>query len=60
MSVYLRGEVDLNCKRRRNRSLIRKSINKVAVTSLKDRKQLNIIERCVWFACGVRCCLGWV
>ena len=38
-------------------SLIRRSINKVGVTSLfalKERKYLNIIDGFVWFACGVR------
>ena len=52
MSVYLGREVD-----RRDLSLIRRSINKVGVTSLfalKERKYLNIVDGFVWFACGVR------
>ena len=52
MSVYLRREVDT-----KESSLIRRSINKVGVTSLfalKERKYLNIIDGFVWFACGVR------
>ena len=51
MSVYLRREVDT-----KESSLIRRSINKVGVTSLfalKERKYLNIIYGFVWFACGV-------
>ena len=50
MSVYLRREVDT-----KESSLIRRSINKVGVTSLfalKERKYL--IDGFVWFACGVR------
>ena len=50
MSVYLRREVDT-----KESSLIRRSINKVGVTSLfalKERKYLNIIDGicvvCVW------------
>ena len=47
MSVYLRREVDT-----KESSLIRRSINKVGVTSLfalKERKYLNIIcVVCVW------------
>ena len=53
MSVYLRREVDT-----KELSLIRSFfINKAGVTSLfalKERKYLNIIDRFVWFACGVR------
>ena len=52
MSVYLMREVDT-----KESSLIRRSINKVGVTSLfalKERKYLNIIDGFVWFACGVR------
>ena len=52
MSVYLRREVDT-----KESSLIRRSINKVGVTSLfalKERKYLNIIDGFGWFACGVR------
>ena len=52
MSVYLRQEVDT-----KESSLIRRSINKIGVTSLfalKERKYLNIIDRFVWLACGVR------
>ena len=51
MSVYLRREVDT-----KESSLIRRSINKVGVTSLfalKEQKYLNIIDGFVWFACGV-------
>ena len=52
MSVYLRREVDT-----KESSSIRRSINKVGVTSLfalKERKYLNIIDGFVWFVCGVR------
>ena len=52
MSVYLRREVDT-----KESSLIRRTINKVGVTSLfalKEPKYPNIIDRFVWFACGVR------
>ena len=52
ISVYLRREVDT-----KESSLIRRSINRVGVTSLfalKERKYLNIIDGFVWFACGVR------
>ena len=52
MSVYLRREVDT-----KESSLIRRSINKVGVTSLfalKERNNLNIIDGFVSFACGVR------
>ena len=48
----MRREVDT-----KESSLIRRSINKVGVTSLfalKERKYLNIIDGFVWFACGVR------
>ena len=53
MSVYLRREV-IDTK---ESSLIRRTINRVGVTSLfalKERKYLNIIDGFVWFACGVR------
>ena len=52
ISVYLRREVNT-----KESSLIRRSINRVGVTSLfalKKRKYLNIIDGFVWFACGVR------
>ena len=52
MTVYLRREVDT-----KESSLIRRSINRVGVTSLfvlKQQKDLNIIDGFVWFACGVR------
>ena len=52
MSVYLRREVDT-----KESSLIRRSINKVGVTSLfalKERKYLDIIDGFVSFARGVR------
>ena len=52
ISVYLRREVDT-----KESSLIRRSINRVGVTSLfalKERNYLNIIDGFVWFACGVR------
>ena len=52
MSVYLRRDVDT-----KESSLIRRSINRVGVTSLsalKERKYLNIIDGFVLFACGVR------
>ena len=48
ISVYLRREVDT-----KESSLIRRSINRVGVTSLfalKERKYLNIIDGFVWFA----------
>ena len=48
MNVYLRREVDT-----KESSLIRRSINRVGVTSLfalKERKYLNIIDGFVWFA----------
>ena len=52
MCVYLRREVDT-----KESSLIRRSINRVGVTSLfalKERNYLNIIDGFVWFVCGVR------
>ena len=52
ISVYLRREVDT-----KESSLIRRSINRVGVTSLfalKEQKYLNIIDGFVWFAYGVR------
>ena len=52
MSVYLSREADT-----KESSLIRRSINRVGVTSLfalKERKYMNMIDGFVWFACGVR------
>ena len=49
ISVYLRREVDT-----KESSLIRRSINRVGLFALKERRYLNIIDGLVWFACGVR------
>ena len=52
MSVYLTREIDT-----KESPLLRRSINKVGVTSLfalKERKYLDIIDGFVWLACGVR------